>query len=217
LLNSTVVGYYASMPKADTALAVEGLSQLIYEVRGQKVMLDSDLALVYGVPTGALNRAVKRNAKRFPDDFVFRLTMRELEALRCQFGISKTARPCSPPSDRGGRRYLPYAFTEHGAIMAANVLNSARAVQMSVFVVRAFVKMRAALSDNRQLARKLAALEKELKERLDVHEGAIVGILQRVMDIINPPALPEPPPKKRIGFQVKEGRRHYDETLSSAR
>jgi phage regulator Rha-like protein len=110
---------------------------------------------------------------------------------------------------RGGRRYLPYAFTEHGAIMAANVLNSARAVQMSVFVVRAFVRMRAALSDNRQLARKLAALEKELKERLDVHESAIVGILQRIMDIIDPPALPEPPPRKRIGFQVKESRRRY--------
>ena len=92
--------------------------------------------------------------------------------------------------------------------MAANVLNSPRATQMSVFVVRAFVKMRAALSDNRELARKLAALEKELKERLDVHEAAIVTILQRVMDIIDPPALPEPP-KKGIGFQVKEAHRRY--------
>jgi len=108
----------------------------------------------------------------------------------------------------GGKRKLPWVFTEHGAIMAANVLNSPRAVQMSVFVVRAFVKMRAVLSDNRELARKLAALEKELKERLGVHEAAIVTILQRVMDIIDPPALPAPP-KKGIGFQVKEARARY--------
>jgi phage regulator Rha-like protein len=106
------------------------------------------------------------------------------------------------------RKYLPWAFTEHGAIMAANVLNSTRAAQMSVFVVRAFVKMRSALTDTRALARKLAALEKELKDRLDVHEAAIVTILQRVMDLIDPPPQPEPPPKQ-IGFQVKEGRGRY--------
>ena len=97
-------------------------------------------------------------------------------------------------------KYLPYAFTEHGAIMAANVLNSPRAVQMSVFVVRAFLKMRALLGDKRDLAQKLAALEKELKKRLDVHEAVIVTILQRVMDIIDPPALPAPPAKPQIGF-----------------
>jgi len=100
----------------------------------------------------------------------------------------------------GGRRGRPYAFTEHGAIMAANVLNSPRAVQMSVFVVRAFLKMRALLGDKRDLAQKLASLEKELKKRLDVHAAVIVTILQRVMDIIDPPALPAPPPKPRIGF-----------------
>jgi hypothetical protein len=100
-------------------------------------------------------------------------------------------------------RFLPWAFTEHGAIMAANVLNSPRAVQMTVFIVRAFVKMRGLLTDTRELARKLAALETELKERLDVHEAAIVTILQRVMDIINPPTLPEPP-RRPIGFYVKE-------------
>jgi hypothetical protein len=93
--------------------------------------------------------------------------------------------------------------------MAANVLNSPRAAQMSVFVVRAFVKMRAVLSDSRELARKLASLEKELKDRLNVHEAAIVTILQRVMAIIDPPALPEPPPKKGIGFQVKERKSRY--------
>jgi phage regulator Rha-like protein len=98
-------------------------------------------------------------------------------------------------------KYRPYAFTEHGAIMAANVLNSPRAVQMSVFVVRAFLKMRAFLGDKRELAKQLAALEKELKERLDVHEAAIVTILQRVMDIIDPPSLPPGPDKPKIGFK----------------
>jgi phage regulator Rha-like protein len=97
-------------------------------------------------------------------------------------------------------KYFPYAFTEHGAIMAANVLNSAQAVQMSVFVVRAFLKMRALLGDKRELSKKLAALEKELKQRLDVREAAIVTILQRLMDIIDPPVMPEPS-KPRIGFK----------------
>jgi len=105
-------------------------------------------------------------------------------------------------ASHGGRRHHPYAFTEHGAIMAATVLNSPRAVQMSVFVVRAFIRMRAALADTRDLARKLAALEKEIKARLDVHESAIVDTLQRLMEIIDPPALPEPP-REQIGFQVK--------------
>ncbi len=106
-------------------------------------------------------------------------------------------------------KYLPYAFTEHGAIMAANVLNSPRAVQMSVFVVRAFVKMRRLLGNTRELANRLAALEKELKERLDVHETAIVDILQRIMDLINPPAPPDPPPRKSIGSHAKERSAKY--------
>ncbi|MBI4027880.1 MAG: ORF6N domain-containing protein [Verrucomicrobia bacterium] len=181
------------------ALALERIEECIYTVRGQRVMLDADLAAAYGVATKVLNQAVKRNRDKFPTDFAFQLTGDEATALRSQIVTSK---------GRGGRRYVPYAFTEHGAIMAATVLNSPQAVQMSVFVMRAFIKMRAALSDNRELARKLAALEKELKDRLDVHEAAIVTILQRVMDIIDPPALPEPP-KKKIGFQVKEGKARY--------
>ena len=171
------------------------LNELIREIRGQKVMLDFDLAQVYGVETKALNRAVKRNAERFPGDFMFQLSSRDWENLKYQIGTSS--------SGHGGRRRRPYAFTEHGAIMAANVMNSRRAVQMAVFVVRAFLRMRALLGDSRELARKLAALEKELKERLDVHEAAIVTILQRVMDIIDPPSQPEPP-VKQIGFHVKE-------------
>jgi hypothetical protein len=156
------------------------------------------LPRIYGVATKVLNQAVKRNVDRFPEDFVFQLTRQELANLRSQIVTLSY----------GGRRYLPYAFTDYGAIMAANVLNSPRATQMSVFVVRAFVKMRAALSDNRELARKLSALERELKGRLDVHGAAIVTILQRVMDIIDPPALPVPP-QKDIGFHVKESRRRY--------
>ncbi len=184
--------------RKDLAIPSERLDCLIYEIRGQKVMLDDDLARIYGVGTKVLNQAVKRNADRFPEDFVFQLTRQELANLRSQIVTSSY----------GGRRYLPHAFTDYGAIMAANVLNSPRAAQMSVFVVRAFVKMRATLSDNRELARKLAVLDKELKERLNVHDAAIITILQRVMDIIDPPTLPIPS-KKDIGFHVKEARRRY--------
>jgi len=189
---------------ASQALALEQIEPLIHEIRGEKVILDSDLARLYGVETKALNRAVKRNAERFPADFVFQVISEEFDALRYQSGTSKRGAPSQAAvayGKRGGRRYLPYAFTEHGAIMAANVLNSPRAVQMSVFVVRAFLKMRALLGDKRELARQLAALEKELKERLDVHEAAIVTILQRVMDIIDPPSLPPGPAKPKIGFR----------------
>ena len=110
------------------------ISSRIITLRRQKMILDADLARIYRVETKTLNKAVKRNRARFPADFCFQLTQEEFEALRFQFGTSNTG--------RGGRRYRPYAFTEHGAIMAATVLNSPRAVQMSVFVVRAFVEMR---------------------------------------------------------------------------
>ena len=194
----------------DLATQVERLHRLIYEIRGEKVMLDADLAAVYGVTTKVLNQAVKRNPRKFPPDFMFQLTAEEFEAMRSQFVTSNNRSQFVTGSQKHrDPRFLPYAFTEHGAIMAANVLNSPRAVQMSVFVVRAFVKMRSTLTATREQARKLAALEKELKDRLNVHEAAIVTILQRVMDIIDPPVLPEPSPKKNIGFQVKEVRGRY--------
>ncbi len=181
------------MSKPSNKVATKDVGRLIYEIRGQRVMLDSDLAAIYGVTTKRLLEQVRRNLDRFPDDFAFRITRDEQGALRSQIATLK-------PGRGQHRKYLPWAFTEHGAIMAANVLNSARAVQMSVFVVRAFLKMRSLLGDKRELAEKLASLEKELKKRLDVHEAVIVTILQRVMDVIDPPLTPQPP-KPRIGFK----------------
>jgi len=176
-----------------TPSRVDNIGSLILTIRGQKVILDSDLARIYGVPTKVLNQAVKRNLHRFPDDFLFQLTWNELENLKSQFVTS---------SLHGGRRKLPYAFMENGAIMAANVLNSPEAVRMSVFVVRAFVQMRDLLGGTKELARQLADLEKKLTARLDVHETVIVDVLRRVMEILDPPPPPPEPPKRRIGFQV---------------
>jgi phage regulator Rha-like protein len=182
------------MKTQHTNLEIEPVESLIHLIRGQRVILDSDLAQVYGVPTKRLNQAVKRNPDRFPADFAFQLANQEVAILRSQFVTS---------SSYGGRRYLPFAFTEHGAIMAANVLNSPRAVQMSVFVVRAFVKMREVLAQNGHLAKKLAELERRLTGRLDVHEKAIVHILDEIKKLMEP-LPPQPEPKHReIGFHVQ--------------
>lgn len=183
------------MPRKTTNPATPpAIDSVIHIVRGERVILDADLAKIYCVETKALNRALKRNAEKFPSDFIFRLTAKEHAALRCQIGTSNAG--------RGGRRYLPYAFTEHGAIMAANLLNSPQAVQMSVFVVRAFVAMRATLTDTRGLARKLATLEKELTARLDTHETAIVDVLQRIMALLEPPPPAPEIPAKEMGFHT---------------
>lgn len=171
---------------------VDNIGSLIITVRDLKVILDSDLARVCGVPTKRLNEQVSRNARRFPADFMFQLTAQEATALRSQFATSNEG--------RGGRRSLPYAFTENGAIMAANVLNNPSAVRMSVYVVRAFVKMRELLTGTKELARQLTALEEKLTARLDVHESAIVGVLRRIMRILDPPPPPPEPPRPKIGF-----------------
>ena len=182
------------MKPKPTNLEIVPLEELIQTVRGQRVILDADLARIYGVPTKRLNEAVKRAPERFPSDFSFPLKPQEVASLRSQIATSK---------GRGGRRYAFRAFTEHGAIMAANVLNSPRAVQMSVFVVRAFVKMREVLTQTRGLADKLAELEQRLTGRLDVHEKAIVHILDEIKKLMEP-LPPEPEPERReIGFHVR--------------
>src|SRR5437773_7825567 len=196
------------MPKkSKSPIPVENIDEMIRTIRGARVMLDRDLAKIYGVPTKAFNQAVKRKRVRFTKDFMFQLTREEAKALQASRSQNVTSiqrkdflrSQFVTSNRRGGPRYLPYAFTEYGALMAANILNSARAVQMSIFVVRAFAKMREALRGTPELARKLAELEKKLTARLDVHEAAIVQILREVMQILNPPLEPEPP-RRRIGF-----------------
>jgi len=174
---------------------IEVITPAIRTIRGQKVILDFDLARIYGVPTRRLNEQVKRNAKRFPTDFLFQLTEKEAESLLPMRSQIATAY-------KRNVRYQPYAFTENGAIMAANVLNSPEAVRMSVFVVRAFVQMRDLLGGTKELAKQLAALEKKLTDRLDGHEVAIIEVLRRVMDILDPPPPPPEPPRREIGFHA---------------
>jgi len=192
----------ADVAESPAKYDADAIGARILTIRGQKVILDTDLAAIYAVEVRALNQQVRRNAARFPEDFSFTLTPEEWKHVRALRSQNVTLK-------RGHhRKYLPRVFTEHGAIMAANVLNSRRATEMSVFVVRAFVRMRAALTDTRELARKLAALEREVKARLDTHDAAIVDVLSRIMDIIDPPELPEPP-RKRIGFEAREKRAKY--------
>jgi len=156
----------------------------ILVLRGHKVILDADLAELYGVEVKRLNQQVKRNIDRFPGDFVLQLSSAQYESLRLQIATSKEG--------RGGRRYLPYAFTEHGAIMAATVLNSKRAVEMSIFVVRAFVRMREALAANQQVVAKLT----ELECRLESHDADIQDLVEAIRELMAPP----PPNGRRIGF-----------------
>jgi phage regulator Rha-like protein len=177
------------MPKRPAMLSVPVESRILI-VRRQRVILDSDLAALYGVTVKRLNQQVNRNQERFPADFMFQLTSTEDKALRLQIATSKKG--------RGGRRYLPYAFTEHGTIMAATVLNSARAVEMSVFVVRAFVRMREMLAKNRQLAAKI----NELDRRLETHDTTIQDIIEAIKELM----VPEGPSKRKIGFQLPPGK-----------
>ena len=173
--------------RAKPQAVVELVEPVIQIIRGEKVILDRDLARVYGVEIRTLNQAVKRNIDRFPIDFMFQLSAIEYKSLRSQIVISK----------RGGRRYLPFAFTEHGAVMAATVLNSKRAVAMSLYVVRAFVKLRETLAETKELAHKLDKLERKLTGRLDVHEKAILKLFAQIKDLLKPPP---PQSRKRIGF-----------------
>jgi len=161
------------------------VDEKIHTLRGHKVILAHDLATLYGVPTKRLNEQVRRNRSRFPADFVFRLAQVEMDTLglRSQIATSKK---------RGGIRYSPYAFTEHGAMMAANVLKSQKAVQMSIFVVRAFSKLREMVNTHRDLASKL----KELEQRVGEHDTDIQGIIKAIQRLL----IQEEKPKRRMGF-----------------
>src|SRR5262245_1957494 len=174
---------------AQTGLISLGrIERSILLIRGEKVMLDSDLAELYGVATKRLNEQVPRNVNRFPPDFIFQLTRKESKNLRSQIATS---------SSYGGRRYLPYAFTEHGALMLANILNSERAAQTSVLVVRTFIRLRQMLASNAELARKVEALEKR-------YDGQFKVVFDAIRRLMSPPE----PKRREIGFHVKDDSMH---------
>jgi ORF6N domain len=156
----------------------------IFMIRGHKVMLDKDLAMLYGVSVKRLNEQVRRNLKRFPDDFMFLLTRQEVVNLRSQFATSSW----------GGRRYVPYAFTEQGVAMLSGILNSNRAIQVNIAIMRAFVKLRQILSMNKELAYKLAELERKVEK----HDENIQAIFEAIRKLMAPPPIK---PKPQIGFK----------------
>lgn len=168
-------------------IPVESIPRTIFILRGQKVMLDVDLARLYGVTTGNLNKAVNRNRDRFPADFVLQLTAAEAKTLIFQSGISKR---------RGGRRHRPYAFTEEGVAMLSSVLRSERAVRVNIAIMRAFVRLRDALETNSALARKFSELEKRLGKH-DEEIGSIIDVIRQLM-------APPDKPKREIGFHTRE-------------
>jgi hypothetical protein len=185
----SLVSFDLAMPAAhkNNNRKINRFEKAIYLIRGQRVMLDSDLAEIYTVTTKRLNEQLKRNRSRFPEDFAFQLTAEEFTNLKSQFATS---------SLHGGKRKLPWVFTEHGAIMLASVLNSHIAVQASVRVVRAFVRLREIIATNAQLATKL----EELERRLDSHDEAIVDLFAALKRLLEP----EAKPKRQIGFHVRE-------------
>jgi hypothetical protein len=173
-------------------ISIHRIAHAIFVIRGQKVLLDSELAALYGVTTGNLNKAVKRNRGRFPVDFVFQLSAEEAKSLIFQSGT---------PNRRGGRRHLPYAFTEQGVAMLSSVLHSNRAVKVNIAIMRAFVRLREMLEANGELARKFAALEM----RVGGHDKQIAGIIEAIRQLISKPDKP----KREIGFHVREKTLRY--------
>jgi hypothetical protein len=181
------------------ALQPENIAELVFLIRGEKVMLDADLAMLYGVQTRALTQALKRNRQRFPDDFVFELTNEEFARLRSQIVISKPTTAGTPSRlrsqiviskvGRGGRRYRPFAFTEQGVAMLSSVLRSSRAVEVNIAIMRTFVQLRQLMDANSDLARNINALEKKYDEQFAV-------VFEAIKQLIAPPE----PPKKQIGF-----------------
>jgi hypothetical protein len=189
-------------------IPVQQIAKAIHWVRGEKVLLDFDLATPYGVSTKALNQAVKRNATRFPEDFMFQLSAEETRFLRVQFVTARSQAvdnqwilpnwsPFVTSSRKHrGRRYRPYAFTEQGVAMLSSVLNSERAVKVNIAIMRAFVRLRQTLETNRELARKFSELEK----RVGKHDEEIGAILEAIRQLMAPPEKP----RREIGFHVRE-------------
>ena len=194
------------MPSRKADLIPDSLEPLILVIRNQRVILDADLARLYGVSTKRFNEAFKRNQQRFPDDFSFQLTITEFNNLRSQLATSSLQHVESTEvlpkrsqivtTSHGGRRFRPWAFTEHGAVMAANILHSERAIRMSVFVVRAFVRLREHIAANRTILKRLAEIDKTLLE----HDTALFDLYEKLQPLLQP--LPDSP-KRRIGFQSK--------------
>jgi hypothetical protein len=179
------------MATSRTLVPAGRIAQSIHLLRSQKVMLDVDLAALYGVPTGQLNRAVKRNLARFPSDFMFQINRSEARILKCQFGISSW----------GGRRGYPFAFTEQGVAMLSSVLNSPRAVKVNIAIMRAFVKLRETLDNNRELGRRFS----ELQRRVGQHDEEIAAIIDAIKQLMMPPEKP----RREIGFHVRETSPRY--------
>ncbi len=163
-------------PNAEIVLPVEIIHNKIYLIRGRKVMLDQDLADLYDVPTYRLNEQVKRNISRFPEDFMFRLTAQEHKALTSQIATSKKG--------RGGRRYVPYVFTEQGVAMLSSVLNSERAVQVNIQIIRVFTKLREIMSSHKDLAHKIENLERKLKEKFHEQDNRIILIFNAIKELL---------------------------------
>ncbi|MCX5901571.1 MAG: ORF6N domain-containing protein [Proteobacteria bacterium] len=178
------------MPISKDLVPVELIESKIFQIRGRKVMLDSDLALLYCVETKQLNRAVKRNAGRFPDDFMFQLTDDEADSLRCQTGTSKTT--------RGGRRYSPHVFTEQGVAMLSSVLISKRAIQVNIQIMRVFTRLRQMLLGNADLRRELEEMKRTTDDRFQI----VFETLDHLLAV-------EERPKRKIGFAAKEQRAAY--------
>jgi len=191
----------------EETLSNEQLEPLIFTIRGHRVVLDADLARLYGVTTKRFNEAFKRNRRRFPADFAFQLTAAELADLRSQFATS-SSQPFDSSrgnwsqfatSSYGGRRYLPWVFAEHGALMAANILRSERAIRMSVFVVRAFIRLREEIATNTAVFARLAEIDRKLLQ----HDVALLDLYQKLEPLLQPP--PDPP-QRRIGFHRDDDR-----------
>jgi hypothetical protein len=195
-------GTGAHLMKNETIILPGGdIARLIHSIRDQRVVLDSDLAAIYGVATKRLNEQYRRNLSRFPQDFAFRLTQDEWTVLRSQDAtlapLVNRSQIATGSQKHRDPRYPPVAFTEHGALMVASILNSPRAVAMSVYVIRAFVRMREDLVANAAILKRLAEIDKTLL----IHDAALREIFEKLRPLLAPPP---PPPKPEIGFHVKE-------------